>query len=157
MRKEESVDDFKASIEVKTKKCSPKFGSSRLEKDSKDSEDIEVSVKAMGGDVTLFGEDTEDPERMQQLRKEWQQTCEDNPSGYDFKLKPIWILVNEVNPALAKDIEVHLTSLWNEEYDKANNLKFADKIVKMNNHSKHDDVKTRLSAATAELSKLSAA
>lgn len=114
-RKEELVDDFKASIQVKTKKFSPKFGSSRLEKDSKDSLDIEVSVKAMGGDVTLFGEHTEDPERMQQLRTEWQQTCEDNPSGYDFKLRPIWLLVNEVNPALAKDIEGHLTSIWDEE------------------------------------------
>lgn len=153
MRKEESIDDFKQSIAVKTEKCSPKFGNSRLSKDSNDSQETEVSVRALGGDVTILAEEAEDPEMLQKLREEWQISIKTHPAGYDFKLKPIWLLVHLVNPQLAEKVQKYLTKLWKDEYDKTSNLKFADKIVKMHNHDKHNDVKARLESAKAELDK----
>jgi len=115
MRKEESLDDFKLSVAIKTEKCSPKFGTSRLSKDSNESHEIEVSVRALGGDVTILAEETEDPKKLQKLREEWQNSCKTHPVGYDFKLKPIWLLVQLVNPDLAKKVQTYLTELWKQD------------------------------------------
>ena len=144
----EGEDDKKGSI-------SPSFKDETVQNVSQSDKQINCSCKALGGDVTIFAEKPgggEDKHKGNaRILNKWAKTIPQFMVGFNFKLVPIWTLVEHVNPTFAKDLERELAQFWQGEYDKVKEFKFADNIETMQNHKLKTELKTQLDAKHLEL------
>jgi len=152
---EESKKSMAMTLETDGGSVSPSFKDETISNVSQADKEINCSCKALGGDVTIFAEKPGSGENKlkgnARILNKWAKSIPQFMVGFNFKLEPIWKLVEHVNPTFAKDLERELSQFWQVEYDKVKEFKFADNIETMQNHKLKTELKTKLDAKHLEL------
>lgn len=118
---------------------SPSASTGSAKNTSDSSKDIEISCRALGGDVTVFGQKALNEDDKARIQNEWASTICENAVGFNHQLKPIWELVKHFNEGFAEDIERELKAEAIKYYNYTQSLVFADQVITMKNHEKRED------------------
>lgn len=123
MSKNDTFDSCKKSMALTLEgdkgSLSPSFKDETITAQGESNKQINCSCRALGGDVTIFAEKPGEGENTQQgnarIRNKWAKTIPEYMVGFNFKLVPIWTLVEDINKTFAEDLQRELSALWQVE------------------------------------------
>lgn len=126
--------------------------STDVKKNTSDStKDIEIACRALGGDVTVFGQKALNEDDKARTQNEWAMTICENAVGFNHQLKPIWELVKHFNQEFAEDIERELKAEAMKYYNFTQSLVFADQVITMKNHEKREDCEKKIEEVLSKI------
>lgn len=123
MSKNDTFDGCKQSLALTLKGddggLSPSFKNETITTKDDSKKQIDCSCRALGGDVTIFAEKPGAGENTSKgnarIRNKWAKTIPEHMVGFNFKLVPIWTLVEDINKTFAQDLQRELSAMWRVE------------------------------------------